>query len=197
MKTSKSQLVEMLATNFLTNSSTAKSKSIELLSNGIATLGYYTGSGKFTKAVSVSLDFLKGLVEFREFNDATKGGVIGKKVEIVNINDNTVNAKYNEFLKSIELSADQKSKKAEERKNSAKAEAEELGFKSVSAMKKAEKEYTEYKNNLMDEAKLNRIVEFERIHGRTYNDSFIKDRVMITTIDLNFNPVSFSEFIKK
>lgn len=197
MKTSREQLVEMLTSNFLTCSSTEKSKSIELLNNGNITLGYYTGSGKFTKAVSVSLHCLKGLVEFREFNDAPKGGVIGNKAELISINDGDVNDKYNEFIKSIEHSRKQTAKKAEERKEIKKKEALEFGFKSVSAMKKAEKDYTEYRDNLMDQAKLNRISEFEKIHGRTYNDSFIKDRIMISNIDLNFNPVSFLDFIKK
>lgn len=187
MKNSVKKLNEILDTNYLSNSSSDKRAAFELINTGSAQLGYYSGRGRFTSAHSASLSFISAMVEYKEYNDAPRGGVGGDKAKLIEINDKEVDRVY-EMFQADKKEKENKSKQLQEdRKNKLKNIAKEKGFESVSALKRANEEIRKYNDERMDRAWENRELKFKSEFGRNYNGTSIKDRVSISRIELTFD----------
>ena len=177
------KLNEMLkGTNFLSNSTSDKEACLELINTGSARLGKYSGRGRFTTALKASVSCLNSLVEYREYNDAPRGGVTGENAELIKLNSKAINEAYAEF-KSVRKSKAQKAKaKAKSRNEALKSKAKDLGFKSVAALKRAQQEIQDHNEKMYNEALSERELLFEKEHGRKPNLVNIKDRVMISRL---------------
>lgn len=94
-----------------------------------------------------------------------------------------------EVLKSQRLAKEEARLKKSKRKQEAKRladKAKELGFPSVAAMKRKQKEIDAINRDRFNRARQEQIEIFEKQEGRPYEEHKIVDRVKLSRIELNF-----------
>lgn len=165
-----------------------------LVNKGFVRLGYYTGTGKRTKANVHTVLSLESVIEMERGNDAPRGGVTGQYAKLIKLNTKAITAKYRDFKRFQDEQEALKVKKAEEAVSGRKAKAEEmkqlaisLGFKSVAEMKRANDDIIKFNNERINRYRAKQFEKFEEENGRPCDVLKIADRVRLSRVEVEFD----------